>query len=187
MNRDSTCAGRMGEVVYTEERAKDMLHHVYERKVIFGGRSVMIWGGISLHTKTDVVPVRQTLNAQRYQNTIIQPIIVPHIRANRGMILMQDNATPHKARTTQQMLQMNNIRVLDWPPCSPNLNPIEHVWDELDRRIRRLPQAQNLAQLETFIVNTWNNLPRRFLQNYVNSMRRRCQAVIVARGGHTRY
>jgi ketohexokinase/beta-glucosidase len=147
----------------------------------------MVWAGISLHTKTQMVPIHQNLNAARYQNDILQPVAIPHTTANRGMVLMQYNATPHTARTTQQMLQGHNIRILDWPPCSLDLNPIEHVWYEIDRRVRQLPQPQNLAQLERNFVNTWTNLPQRFLFNYVNSMRTRCLAVIRANGGHTRY
>lgn len=153
----------------------------------FGGGSVMIWAGISLHTKTPMVPIHQNLNTARYQNLVLQPAAIPHIRANRGMVLMQDNATPHTTRTTQQMIQGHNIRLLDWPPCSPDVNPIEHVWDEIDRRVRQLPQPQNLAELERDLINTWNNLPQRVLCNYVNSMRSRCLAVIRANGGHTRY
>lgn len=153
----------------------------------FDGGSVMIWAGISLHTKTPMVPIHQNLNTARYQNLVLQPAAIPHIRANRGMVLMQDNATPHTARTTQQMIQGHKIRLLDWPPCSPDVNPIEHVWDEIDRRVRQLPQPQNLAELERDLINTWNNLPQRVLCNYVNSMRSRCLAVIRANGGHTRY
>ena len=134
-----------------------------------------------------MIPIHQNLNAARYQNIILQPVAIPHITANHGMVLMQDNATPHTARTTQQVLQGHNIRVLDCPPCSPDLNPIEHLWDEIDRRVRQLPQPQNLVDLERDLVNIWNNLPQRFLFNYVNSMRSRCLAVVRANGGHTRY
>ena len=90
----------------------------------FGGGSVMVWTGISLHTKTLMIPIHQNLNAARYQNIILQSVAIPHITANRGMVLLQDNATLNNARTTQQVLQGHNIRVLDWPPCSPDLNPI---------------------------------------------------------------
>ena len=73
----------------------------------------MVWAGISLHTKTPMIPIHQNLNAARYQNIILQPVAIPHITANYGMVLLQDNATPHTARTTQQVLQGHNIRVLD--------------------------------------------------------------------------
>ena len=118
---------------------------------------------------------------------ILRPVAVPHIRRNRGMILMQDNATCHTGRSTTQMLQQNNIRTLNLPPCSPDLNPIEHVWDEIDRRVWRLPTQRNIGELLRDITNVWNRLPQHYLHNYINSMRQRCLAVIRARGGHTRY
>ena len=69
---------------------------------------------------------------------------------------------------------------LTGPLVSPDLNPIEHVWDEIDRRVRQFPQPQNLVDLERDLVNIWNNLPQRFLFNYVKSMRSRCLAVVRA-------
>lgn len=93
----------------------------------FGGGSIMVWAGISLHTKTPVVNVNGNLNAMQYQNQTVQPFIIPHLAANRGMSLAQDNAPCHVARTTRQMLNANNVRVLPWPAKSPDLNPIEHV------------------------------------------------------------
>ena len=94
----------------------------------FGGGSVMVWAGILLHTKTPMIPIHRNLNT--------------HITANRGMVLMQDNATPHTARRPQQVLQGHNIRLLDWPPCSRDLNPTEHVWDEIDRRVTASSAAE---------------------------------------------
>lgn len=58
---------------------------------------------------------------------------------------MQDNARPHTAMATLQLLQDNNVRTLDWPACSPDLNPIEHVWDEVDRRVRQRGPHVDLA------------------------------------------
>ncbi len=49
---------------------------------------------------------------------------------------MQENATCNNSMTFQNWFKANNVRLLDWPPQSPGLNPIESVWDLLDRRTR---------------------------------------------------
>lgn len=153
----------------------------------FGGGSVMVWGGISLHTKTPLAVVNGNLNAVQYQQQILRPHAIPHLHANRGMQLVQDNAPCHNARTTRQLLQQQNIRLIDWPSRSPDLNPIEHVWDELGRRVRARRQQRNVRDLTADLLQAWNTLTQQSIQTYVNSMRRRCQAVIGAGGGHTRY
>ena len=154
----------------------------------FGGGSVMIWGGISLQHKTEVRVIDGNLNAQRYQTEVLAPVVVPFIRTHPHMILMQDNATSHSARATRQYLSANNVQVMDWPARSPDLNPIEHVWDLLDRRLRNARNPpQTVAALRQEVVRQWNLLAQNEIRRYIGSMRRRCQAVIQAEGGHTRY
>ena len=176
--------GRLRVYRRTGERARD--NCVLETQQ-FGGGSILVWAGISMHTKTQIVRVNGNLNARRYQTDIITPVLLPHLRANRGMMVAQDNAPCHAARTTQQMLHANNVRILPWPACSPDLNPIEHIWDLLKRRQRELPQAHTLAQLQRIIGRVWRNIAQATIQIYIGSMRRRCQAVINANGGHTKY
>lgn len=153
----------------------------------FGGGSILVWAGISMHTKTAMVRINGNLNARRYQTDIINPVLIPHVRANRGMILAQDNAPCHAARTTQQLLRANNVRMLPWPARSPDMNPLEHVWDLLKRRLRELPVPNNQAALERSATRVWRNITQNTIQGYILSMRRRCQAVIRANGGHTEY
>jgi transposase len=78
--------------------------------------------------------------------------------------------------------------VLPWPSKSPDLNPIEHLWDDLDRRVRqRQPQPQSLQQLVNALQDEWNSIPQQAIRILILSMGRRCQAVIHSHSGHTRY
>ena len=66
---------------------------------------------------------------------------------------------------------------------SPDLNPIEHLWDELGRAVRkRVTDQTTLADLHELLVEEWDVIPQQRVRTLVNSMRRRCQAVINAFG-----
>ena len=102
-------------------------------------------------------------------------------------LFQQDNARPHVARDKFQFLRNNNIDFIDdWPSKSPDLIPIEHLWDYLDTRVRQNPPG-NVNELRDALLEEWNNIPQAQINNLIHSMRRRCQAVSNARGGHTRY
>ncbi len=76
------------------------------------------------------------LNAQRYCDEILRPIVVPFIQDHQ-LMLQHDNARPHVARICTQFLKAENFLVLEWPAYSLDMSPIEHVWDALDRRIQQ--------------------------------------------------
>ena len=85
-------------------------------------------------------------------------------------------------------LQDRNVSVLPWPAKNPDLNPIEHIWDLLDRRLRaRAIPPRNVQELADALVEQWGNISQQELSNLVQSMRRRCTAEVNAAGGHTRY
>ena len=71
------------------------------------------------------------LNAQRHHDEILRPIVVP-FNHDHHLILQHDNAQSHDARICTQFLEAENIPVLAWPAYSPDMSPIEHVWDALD-------------------------------------------------------
>ena len=123
------------------------------------------------------------IKSVRYRDEILRPVAVPLVQ-QRNLILQQDNARPHVARVCQHFLANNNIAPLAWPPYSPALTPIEHMWDELDRRVRkrRNPPA-TLAQLRNALIDEWNNIPMRTVNALFNSIQRRIRAATAARGG----
>ena len=149
----------------------------------------MVWGGITHHGRTELKIIEGNLNAVRYRGEIQSPIVLLFIsRHGNRHTFQQDNARCHIARLSIQFLAQNNIDVLPWPALSPDLSPIEQFWDEMDRRVRRRqPQPQSTQQLRNALLQEWNSIPQGFIQLLIGSMRRRCQAVVNARGGHTRY
>ena len=73
--------------------------------------------------------------------------------------------------------------MLPWPAKSPDFSPIEHIWDELGRKVRKRQEVHTLDGLRNALIDEWN-LPAVTVQRYVNSMRRRMVACIDANGGH---
>ena len=138
----------------------------------------MVWGGIAHGIKSQLIIVAGNMTAVRYRDEILRPVAVPLVQ-QRNLILQQDNA-----RVCQDFLANNNIAPLAWPPYSPDLTPIVHMWDELDRRVRkrRNPHA-TLAQPRNALIDEWNNIPMRTVNALVNSIQRRIRATTAARGG----
>ena len=90
----------------------------------------MVWCGIMGNWNTDLVVVQGNINAQRYVADVLNVHALPFIRQHSpGVTLMQDNVRPHVASVTTQFLQQNNVNVMPWSAVSPDLNPIDHIWD----------------------------------------------------------
>jgi len=82
----------------------------------------------------------------------------------------------------------NNITCLRWPAQSPDMNPIEHLWDELERRIRSYdPLPKNKEELWEILQTEWHNIDVNIYQNLVSSMSNRIAAVIQSKGNPTKY
>ncbi len=170
MNPGFHCTGQIADSVYGVvwvERFADL--NVVDR-VAHGGSEVMVWAGVCYGQQIQVHFIDGILNAQRYRDEILRPILVPFIH-DHHLMLQHDNAWPHVARICTQFLEAENIPVLAWPAYSPDKATIEHVWDALDRHIRqRVPVPVNILQLLTAIEEEWTNMPQATINNLINSM-----------------
>lgn len=153
----------------------------------YGGGSIMIWGGIWYDGKTEAVLVHGTLNGERYVNEIVIPHVVPCAAAH-ALVLQQDNARPHTSNVTRAALNENQVAILSWPARSPDLSPIEHIWDVIQRSIsENYDPATSLQQLAQQVTASWNQVSQQIIQHLIESVPRRLQECVDRRGNHTRY
>ncbi|GFU64737.1 transposable element Tcb2 transposase [Trichonephila clavipes] len=152
--------------------------------------SIMVWAGIMINGRTLLhVVANGTMTGQRY----IDEVLLPHVRLFRGavgdkFVFMDDNATCHRTLTVQDCLDSEGIQRLVWPARSPDLNPIENVWDALGRQVagRNYPSI-NKNTLIRALREEWDKLPQQLLDNVVQSMVRRVECCITLHGGRIPY
>ena len=137
----------------------------------FGGGSVMMWAGLCHDGRNQLKIVQRTLNAVKYRDDIFDPIVLPFLQLRSfDHVFQHDNARCQVARVCQDFLNHNHIRVLPWPTLSPDLSPIEHLLDELGRRVRhRQNPLETLQGLRDALVHEWNNIPSAFIQLLIGS------------------
>ncbi|KAJ4429228.1 hypothetical protein ANN_26231 [Periplaneta americana] len=153
--------------------------------VPYGGGGVMVWAGVCTDARTELVFVENgRLTADRYINECLADHIVPFGQfVGDNFVLMHDNARPHIAHAVGDYLQEVGIHVLPWPARSPDMNPIEQVWDMLGRRVKnRRPRPESLQKLRRALGEEWELIPQEDIANQIESMPRRMDAVIQARG-----
>ncbi|GBM77573.1 hypothetical protein AVEN_186841-1 [Araneus ventricosus] len=108
---------------------------------------VMVRGAISYDSRSTLVVIPRTLTANLYISLVIQPGALPFMNSIQGGVFQQDNARPHTAVVTQHSLQ--SVDMLPWPARSPDLSPIEHVWDIIGRQLQHHPQPALTVPLLT--------------------------------------
>ncbi|GFV80159.1 transposable element Tcb1 transposase [Trichonephila clavipes] len=128
----------------------------------YGGAGWLVWIGIILCSRTDLHVQSVTMTGHIYRDVILEQ----HVRLFWGamgseFLFMDDNARPHRANIVDECLQSEDITRMDWPAYSPDLNPIEHVYDMLGRRIAaRQPSPTCLPELRGALLGEWYNIPQ---------------------------
>ncbi len=147
---------------------------------------VMVWGIFSWHTLGPLVPIEHRLNAT--PEYCCWPCPIPlWLQCNQSSDgYFQDNSPCHKAQIISDWFleHDNEFTLLKWPPQSPDLNPIEHLCDVVEREILIMDvQPTNLQQLCDDIISIWTKISDECFQHLVESMPRRIKAVLKAKRG----
>ncbi|GFU91061.1 transposable element Tcb1 transposase [Trichonephila clavipes] len=139
-------------------------------------------GAIAYSTRSPQVLLHGTMGAQRYVHGILQPYMLPLIQRLPGAIFQQDNVRSHKERVSQDCLR--TVTTLSWSVGSPDLSPMENIWDHLGRRVGH---PTSLSELEARLQQIWKEMSQDIMQNLYALMPDRIALCIRARGGSTGY
>ncbi|GFW40792.1 transposable element Tcb2 transposase [Trichonephila clavipes] len=180
-------SGRL--LIWREQRTRYHQSNTVEKHSYRGG-GILVWAGISLGGHTDLHVFHEgTVTGLRYRDEILDPYVRPYAAAiGNDFILMDDNARPHRAGIVEEYLEDHGLERMEWPARSPDLNPIEHLWDYLGREVAALnPPPRSLHELKQGLLCVWSSLPIPVSDNLINSMGNRCRQCIQVRGGHIPY
>ena len=122
----------------------------------------MIWEKFSWESLGPLVEIKQTLNTTDNLKIIVDqlhPYISSNFLIGNGMT-QQDNALCHKARTVFEWFQEHDaeFQLMPWLPNSPDLNPMEHIWDVMERQLKNQVPSGNVSDLRDHCLNIWYSL-----------------------------
>jgi hypothetical protein len=159
----------------------------------------MVWAGIWRDGRTELVIMerdetspRRGYTAKSYRKALEEALLPIY---NGTHQFQQDNARIHVYGGTPEWLQLHGIEFIDWPPHSPDLNPIEHVWRALKAKlIEKHPETRDLqdnkvdrAKLVEWLQEAWRAIDQVLIRKLIDSIPRRILAVIRAKGYYTKY
>lgn len=151
---------------------------------------VMVWGSISSKGLGKLLFIDGNIDSVKYQEILAEGLLGSLSSAvlEQPPIFQHDLASCHNSKSTRLWMNAHNIEVLEWPANSPDLNPIENIWNDIKFMIRKantLPRTKD--ELKSLILQFWEGFPAARCQKLISSMSRRCESVIKSKGYPTKY
>ena len=155
----------------------------------FGGGTVMVWGGFCYKGTLPLAWISTRMTAEKYTD-LLEISLLEHAEHIMGpdFVFQHDNASIHSAKYTKEWLRVRNFEVLQWPSCSPDLNPIENLWGIITKQVYNGGrQFKTVLELKKCIKESWEKIPREILENLIKSMPQRIYQLILNKGRQINY
>lgn len=152
-----------------------------------GGLKIMIWGSFSYIGVGPIYCIKGIMDRFLYIK-ILQDTMLPYAKEEMPLkwTFQQDNDPKHTSKVAKEWFKDNKINVMEWPAQSPDLNPIENLWTDVKKGVS-IAKPKNINDLWGAVKTTWEEIPVTRCQTLIDSMPRRCKAVIENKGHATKY
>ncbi|CAK9806963.1 Transposable element Tc1 transposase [Anthophora quadrimaculata] len=180
--------GSKRRVFVRRSNKEKMLEQCAIPTVKHDGGSVMVWGCVSMTSVGDLIRIDEKMNKEMYKRILEQHAIPSGYRLiGRGFILQQDNDPKHSYKLCREYVEHlqeeENLKNMIWPPQSPDLSPIELLWEELDRNVRQhCPSSKE--HMWRLLNECWKNITQETIEKLIQRMPRIVQAVKKSKGGY---
>ena len=185
------CLGSYGRKWAWKKAGEGLSDRLVQGTQKFGGGSLMIWGCMLWEGPGFAARIDVRMDANLYTEILEDDLLrtLEYYNKNPGEIeFQQDNDPKHTSKKAKEWFGNHGIRVMTWPAQSPDLNPIEHLWDHLKRKLARYENAPGgMQELWERVEVEWDKIGVDVCQKLIESMPRRVAAVIRAKGGYTKY
>ena len=151
-----------------------------------GDGNVMVWDCMNAAGVEELHFIEGNMNSNMYCEILQQSMIPSLQKLGCRAVFQYDNDPRHTSKTTIALLKRLRVKVIDWPSMTPALNPIEHLWGILKRKVE-VRKVSNILQLRDVVMEEWMSISVATCEALVNSMPRGVKAVLDNAGGHTKY
>ena len=185
------CLGSDGRKWAWKKAGEKLGDRLVKGTLKFGGGSLMMWGCMSWDGVGYACKIDGKMDANLYVS-ILDDELTNSLeywgKNGEEVVFQQDNDPKHTSRKAKEWLQSQDFETMIWPAQSPDLNPIEHLWGHLKKRMGEYEEApKGITELWERVQVEWEKIGAGVCQNLIESMPRRVEAVLKAKGGYTKY
>lgn len=148
----------------------------------------MVWGCMSSKGCGNLVIIRGIMDKYMYKSILTKNLRSSAVKLGLGedSIFQQDNDPKHTSSYVADYFIKKDINLLDWPSQSPDLNPIEHLWDYIKCEVRK-KKPKNLKELKKYVIEIWNSIDSEVCKKIVRTINDRVSEVLKSKGGPIPY